>query len=297
MRAALLTAALLCPAGLVAFQDSIPSRLTCDAGAIKPESYRLTTEAQALNITTPPYRWWDKYDIGRHPKDLKDINGAAIAIAERARALDDGNLLAHAQLAREYVVAAIDARDAREEWRRTLDARGAIVWTATLPDVDLRSYFLLAFDRQGLRIYRFGQLAGAFKTSQGEPVFPGPDRVELWRALGGCLPAGEVPAAEVAWADVREIEAGAFTLAFRLNHRIDITSDRRTRKNLDTLVVRLHGVVGGFDSRVVVFPPVPVRPAADRPARFQERVRSLVVEFFDPERRIEIPRQRKGFGW
>jgi hypothetical protein len=297
MRAVILTAALACPAGLLAFQNAAPpATLTCDAAAIKPESYRLTTEAQALNVTSPPHRWWDKYDIGRDVKSVRDMNDAAIAIAERARALDDANLLAHAQLARQYVVTGVDARAAREEWRRTLDARGAIVWTATLYDVDPRSYFVLAFDRQGIRVYRFGQLAGALKTTFGAPAFPGPDRVELWRALGGCLPANQPPAAEIAWADVREIESDDFTLAFRLGRRVEIASDRRKTKNLETVVVNLHGVTGEFDYRYAMVSPMrPHRRTAERPAQFQERVRGLLVEFFDPEGRIKLPKQRRGW--
>lgn len=297
MRAALLTAALVCPAGLLAFQDPAPpATLTCDAARIKPESYRLTTEAQALNITKPPYQWWNKYDIGKDPKDLRDMNEAAIAIAERARAFDDGNLLAHAQLARQYVVTGVDARDAREEWKRTLDARGAIVWVATLYDVDPRSYFVLAFDRESIRIYRFGQFAGALRTSFGVPAFPGPDREELWRALGGCLPPNVPPAAEIAWRDVREIASGDFALGFELNHRIELASDRGKRKNIDRVAVNLHGVTGDFDYRYAMYPaprPIFFRRGAERPAAFQERVRGMLVEFFDPEGRVALPKQRR----
>src|SRR5688572_333495 len=109
-----------------AFQDPAPARsnapLTCDAAAIKPESYKLTIEAQALNITKPYYRWWDNYDLGKNPKDVEDANDAAVVIAERARTLDDGNLLAHAQLARQYLVTGMDARETQKEWERTLGA-------------------------------------------------------------------------------------------------------------------------------------------------------------------------------
>src|SRR5689334_24141592 len=43
---------------------------------------------------------------------------------------------------------------AEAAWRTTLDNGGEVVWTATLYDVDARSYFVLAFDRMALRVYR-----------------------------------------------------------------------------------------------------------------------------------------------
>ena len=103
---------------------------TCDAAEIKPKSYRLSVEAHALNLTTPYYRWWDNYDLGARPKDDEDADDVAIAIAERARELDDRNLLAHAQLAREYLIAGVAASSAHDAWRRTLDGGGAVAWMA-----------------------------------------------------------------------------------------------------------------------------------------------------------------------
>jgi len=284
-----------------AFQDPAPARpnepLTCNASAIKPESYRLTVEAQALNITKPYYRWWDNYDIGKSPKDVEGLDDAAIAIAERARTLDDRNLLAHGQLARQYLVTGIDARDTHQEWRRTLDAGGAIVWTATLFDVDDRAYFVVAFDRKGIRLYRFGQLAGALRTNVGVPQFPGPDREELWRALGGCLPDTMAPEATIPWTSVREIESGSFVLSFEIDRPVAITSDRGKRKNLNTLMISLHDATGAFDFR---YPgrggPMFMRRASTSAAAYQERVRGTLVQFFDPEGRIKLPKQRR-FGW
>ena len=57
------------------------------------------------------------------------------------------------------VALAVDAQKAEDAWKQVLDHGGAIVWTATLDDV---------------------------------PDFPGPERTDFWRALGGCLPPNAV---------------------------------------------------------------------------------------------------------
>lgn len=280
---------------------SLPqSSLTCDPAALKPESYRLTVEAQALNLTKPRFRWWDNYDIGKAAKDVQSLNDAAIAIAERARQLDDRNLLAHVQLARHYVVGAVDARQAHEEWRRALDAGAAITWSATLREVDPSGYFVVAFDRAGIRIYRLGQLAGALKTRYGIPEFPGPDREELWRALGGCIGESVQAEATIPWSAVRELEAGTFSLAFNLDRRVTITSDRRKRREDDRIVVSLHGAAAEFGYATTTgYGPVglPVRRGPG-PELFQERIRGTLVDLFDPQGRIKLPKQQRlGFGW
>ena len=280
------------------FQNSSTFALaTCDPAGIKPESYRLTTEAQALNVTTPPARWWTKYALGTQPRTPQE---GAIAIAERARDLDDRNVLAHVQLARYYVQAGIAADKAREEWSRALDGGGAIVWTATLFDVDDRSFFVVAFDRQGIRLYRFGQLAGALRTTFGVPEFPGPDREELWRALGGCFPDNVTPEATIAWDDVRELESGDYVLALELNRRVEIASDRGKRRARGTIVLHLHPIMGQFDYRYARHRPgflIRPRAATAGPAAFQERIRGLLIEFFDPDGSIALPKQRRAFGW
>ncbi len=302
MRRFLLAAILAVPAaGLPSSSHLAAQSLTCDPAAIKPDSYRLAVEAQALNVTKPRYRWRDQYDIRKPSKDLADLNDVAIAIAERARELDDSNLLAHAQLARHYVIGAVDAKRAYDEWRRVLDAGGAIAWTATLHDVDPLSYFVLAFDRGRIRIYRFGQLAGALRTHSGVPDFPGPDREELWRALGGCVPDAITPEATIPWSAVRELESGALLLSFDLDRRVTITSDRRKRRELDRLAVSLHGAAGAADLRYGAFGPyrrpIDYGGVAGTPPLFQERIRGTLVEIFDPEGRIKLPKQRLAAGW
>jgi hypothetical protein len=272
---------------------------TCAAADINPDSYRLTVEAQALNLTKPYYRWWDNYDLGRRPQDVEDLDDAAIAIAERALEIDDRNLLAHAHLARQYLIAGVDATRAHEAWRRTLDGGGAVVWLATLFDVDDRAYFVVAFDRQGIRVVRFGQLAGAIRMDAGVPVLPGPDHEDFWRALGGCIPDGLPPEVAIPWSAVREIEAGNFVLWFELDSAVTISSDRGRRKRLNRLMVNLHTSRGDVDFRYGVggpWGPVFVRPPAVGPAAYQERVRGTLIQFFDSEGRIKVPPQRRS-GW
>jgi hypothetical protein len=173
--------------------------LTCDADALHPDSYALATRVQALIVNEDRSDWWDRFIIGKHAADLKDLNSSAITAAERALELDPRNLLAHAILARQYVVVGEDASRADASWRTVLDNGGAVVWTATLYDVDTQSYFLVAFDRNGLRIYRYGELAGAFETSMGMPKFVGVDRERFWRAMAGCIDPSARPESSVAW--------------------------------------------------------------------------------------------------
>jgi hypothetical protein len=288
---------------LAPLQDPLPALpaapATCDAAVINPDSYKLAVEAQALNFTKPAYRWWDNYDIGRQAKDVEDLDDAAIVIAERARELDDGNLLAHAHLARQYLIAGVDATKAHEAWRRTLEGGGAVVWLATLFDVDDRAYFLVAFDREGIRVYRFGQLAGAIRTNMGVLALPGPEHEDFWRAFGGCIPDGVPPEAAVPWSAVREIESGNFVLWFELDPAVTIASDRGRRKRLNRLMLNLHTSRGDLDFRYGIagpWGPVYVRPAASGPAAYQERVRGTLIQFFDPEGRIKVPPQRRS-GW
>jgi hypothetical protein len=272
---------------------------TCDTVAINPDSYKLIVEAQALNFTKPYYRWWDNYDIGTRPADVEDLDDGAMAIAERARELDDRNLLAHAHLARQYLIAGVDATDAHEAWRRTLEGGGAVVWMATLFEVDDRAYFVLAFDRQGIRVFRFGQLAGAIRMNFGVPALPGSDHEDFWRALGGCIPDGLPPEATIPWSAVREIEAGNFVLWFELDSAVTISSDRGRRKRLNNVMVNLHTSRGDADFRYGVggpYGPMFVRPATVGPAAYQARVRGTLIQFFDPDGRIKVPPQRRS-GW
>lgn len=257
---------------------------TCEQTAITPESYRLTTEAQALNVLRPRDRWWEQYGIWTSPGEIGPINEAAVRLAERARELDDRNLLAHGHLARQYVVLAIDARKAEDEWRRVIDNGGAIAWTASLYDVDPRSFFVLAFDPRGIHVFRFSQLAGELRTHFGVPEFPEPDRVEFWRALGGCLPADGAPEAQIPWSSIRELRATAWTLRFELRDRVTIGSDRGRRRADETLDVNLHPRTGEADFRFGMTPfawgPMGPRPVGADPGAYHQRVKQMLETFF-----------------
>jgi hypothetical protein len=252
---------------------------TCDESSIDSESYKLTTEAQALNVMRPRDRWWEPYGIWKGPREIGDLNDASTRLAERARELDDRNLLAHGYLARQYVVMAIDAQKAETEWRRVIDGGGAVVWTASLYDVDPRSFFVLAFDAKGIRVYRFAQLAGELRTRFGVPEFPGPDRIEFWRALGGCVPQNTDADVTIPWSNVRELRVTAWTLRFELRDRVTITSDRRKQRTDDTIEVNLHPAVGEVDFRFGMTPWGARAVGAD-PAAYHQRVKQLLTTTF-----------------
>lgn len=281
-----LVAAAVLPGSAGARQDPAPSSdaATCDETLIDKDSHQLTTEAQAMNVLRPREPWWEPYDVWTEPREIGDLNHGAARLAERARELDDTNLLAHGYLARQYVVMAVDATKGASAWERVLDNGGAITWTATLYRVDPRSLFVLAFDRTSIRVFTFGELAGEVRTRFGVPEFPGPDRVDFWRALGGCLPPAARPVAEVPWGSVREIRATRWTLRFELHEKVEITSDRGHRRLADTLEVNLHRQTGPFDFRFGMTPfgrrPFYDPPISLDPAAYQARVRQFLDMFF-----------------
>jgi hypothetical protein len=98
-------------------------------------------------------------------------------------------------------------------------------------------------------------------------------------------------------AAVREIESGNSVLWFELDRAIPISSDRAKRKNVNTLMISLHDATGAFDFR---YPgrggPMFMRRASTSAAAYQERVRGTIVQFFDPDGRIKLPKQRRS-GW
>jgi hypothetical protein len=205
--------------------------------------------------------------------------------------------MAHAILAR-YHLLSLDGEGAAEEWQRVLDAGGAVAWTGTLYDVDARTYFLLAFDLRGLRIYRFDQVVEHVKRGfYGIPEFPGPQDERFWAASGGCIDPSIRPEAEVPWAAVREIKAGNWVLWFKLTRPIRVSSDRSGKtKTLDEIKVNLHGAAPDWE----VYKPVGEEYLAVRgrgPAGFQDLVRRTLVSFVDPERRIALPPSKPGVGW
>jgi hypothetical protein len=273
------------------------AELTCSRAELDARSYGLTTRAQALIINDPRGSWWDGFQLGKHEEQLADLNDASAFAAERALEIDPRNLMAHGIVAR-VALALEEPERAEEAWRRVLDGGGAVVWSATLYDVDARTYFFLAFDRRALRVYRMEQLAGVVKRRfYGIPEFPGPDNERFYAAWGGCLDPAIVPDAVVPWSDVREIKAGNWVLWFKLTRPVTIGSDRTgKRKTLREIKVNLHGRTGELE----VYKPVGEDRLALRgrgPAAYQDLVRRTLVKFVDPEKRIALPPLKPGVGW
>ncbi len=275
---------------------------TCDPRGINTDSYALTTRAQALIVNEDRTdSWWDRFSVDEAAWDLRDLNSSSTYAAERARTLDPRNLMAHSLLARQYVVMGEDASLADEAWRTVLDNGGAVVWTATLYDVDAKSYFLLAFDRQVLRVYRYGELAGPFTTRLGVPQFVGEDHERFWRAWAGCIDPAARPEAVIPWTDVREIKAGNWVLYFKLSKPVTVASDRGKKKTLDEIKVNLHGATGTVETHVSRDPIDPwkadVRTIGIGPLAYQQRVRFTLAKFVDPAGRIKLPKASRSAGW
>lgn len=274
---------------------------TCDASAINADSYALTTRAQALIVNEDRGSWWDGFNVDNAVADLYDLNSSTLYAAERALALDPRNLLAHGLLARQYVVMGEDASLADRSWREVLDNGGAVVWTATLYDVDYKSYFLLAFDRHALRVYRYGELAGVFDTHLGMPKFVGEGRERFWRAWAGCIDASARPEAVIPWSDIHEIKAGNWVLYFKFTNRVTITSDRGKKKSLNEIKVNLHGATGTIEVHTTRDPIDPwnvnVRTMGIGPLAYQQRVRVTLAKFVDPAGRIKLPKASRSAGW
>jgi hypothetical protein len=280
---------------------------TCDAAALNRESYRLSTDAQAMNVTRPRTNWWDGFDasLRTHQNALGDLNDAALTIAERALDLDPKNQLAHSQLARQLVILGDDPERAKAEIKTLFANGGALAWTATLYDVDAKAFFVMGFDRAGIRVFRFGEAAPHFTKRLGVPEFPGPAATNLWRAWGGCF-EGLKEEAFVPWSDVREIAAGNYVLWFRFNKPVTVTSDNRKKKALKEFKVALHGAMGSVEYRQT-----PGSGDDDRwwqdtrtfsgvgigPSSYQNRIRMVLVNEIDPDRRIVLPKQKRGAGW
>ena len=170
-QAATLSMALVVPAAASAGSALPP---TCRVDRIDGASYALTTRAVATAVTEPRHGWWDSFDLGKYEYDLDDLNTAVTRAAERALEIDASNLLAHQILSRQYLVLG-EPELAQEAWRSVFAAGGAVAWTATLYDVDARTYFLVAFDARGMRIYRFEQVVERLKRGfYSIPEFPGP---------------------------------------------------------------------------------------------------------------------------
>jgi hypothetical protein len=274
------------------------AELTCEPARIERESYRLTTRAQALNLLEPRYSWWDGFNLGKHADDLGDLNDVATRLAERAVELDSANQMAWSILARQYLIVDEPER-AEEAWRRALDGGGAVVWSATLYDVDARTFHFVAFDRRALRVYTMQTLnrAPVERGFYGLPKFPPAGNERFYAAMAGCLDATLEPEAVVPWSDVREIKAGNWVLWFKLARPVTVRSDRTgKRKTLDEIKVNLHGRTGELE----VYKPVGSDQLGMRgrgPAAYNDLVRRTLVKFVDPDKRMKLPKLSPGVGW
>jgi hypothetical protein len=274
---------------------------TCDAAALDPDSYALTTRGMAEVVLEERTSWWDGFIVGRHAEALRDLNFSATSAAEHALRIDPQNLLAHATLARQYLVIGEDAALADASWQAVLDNGGAVVWTATLYDVDTRSFFMIAFDRNAIRIYRYGELAGPYEKTMGMPKFVGADRERFWRALGGCIDEAARPEAVIPWAMVREMRGGNWVIWFKLDRKVPIASDNGKRKSLSEIKVNLHGATGTFHANVTVDYDDPertsFRPYGMGPFDYNQRVRYTIAKHVDPAGAIKLPKAKRSAGW
>jgi len=190
-----------------------------------------------------------------------------------------------------------------------LDSGGAVIWTATLYDVDYKSYFLMAFDREALRIYRMGQFTGPITRHLGMAQFPPPDATEFYAAVAGCPDARVLPVATIPWTTVKEIKAGNWVLWFKLAQPVTLISDRNKKKSLREIKVNLHGETGHVE---LLASPNPnydprwddeserwtnVRGIGLGPYDYQHRVRDMIVRFADQTGRIKLTSSGRGAGW
>lgn len=218
----------------------------------------------------------------------------ARGVPAAAQPCDERLLRDPAETARFNIVAAVDGAEAIRAWRDVLGHGGAVAWNVTEYNVDARSTFVFAFDRDALRVYR----AGAFGASTDA-------------AMRGCIDPGVAPEAIVPWRDVREIEAGNWVVWFRFRTPVEVRSDRGKRKKVTDLKAFFHGAGGGdltyyYNERYVGRIPfwnIPVyeiknlRGIAVGPTDFQRRLQFVLANAIDPDGRITLKQKGRGAGW
>jgi hypothetical protein len=282
--------------------------LTCDRDAIDPQSYELATIGQARALLTDRSDFWDAFRINRHIATLRELNLDTQELAERALARDSRNMMAHSILARQYTVLGRDPA-AVDSWNRVINDGGVVVWTATLYDVDYKSYFLVSFGRDAVRIYRMGQFTGPIDRRLGYAKFPEPTEVAFYEATAGCPNPSIAPVATIPWSDVTELRSGNWVLWFKLARPVAIVSDRDKRKTLREIKVNLHGETGevrilaernpdydgawGRDSE----PYKNVRGIGLGPWDYNRRMRDMVLRFAEPTGHIKRTSAGRGAGW
>jgi hypothetical protein len=282
--------------------------LTCNRDAIDRESYEMATIGQARALLTDRSDFWDAFQINRHIATLRELNLDTQELAERALARDARNLMAHSILARQYTILGWDG-PAIDAWTRVVDNGGVVVWTATLYDADYKSYFLMSFGRDAVRIYRMGQFTGAIDRKLGYAKFPEPTEIAFYEATAGCPDRAVVPVATIRWSDVKEVRSGNWVLWFKLSKPVTIVSDREKKKTLSEIKVNLHGATGVV--RILAEPNPNDDPRFDEddeafknvrgiglgPWDYNRRIRDMVLRFAEPTGHIKRTSTGKGAGW
>jgi hypothetical protein len=282
--------------------------LTCDRSVINPESYEMTTIGQARTLLADRADFWDAFRVNHHISTLHDLNLDVQEIAERALARDPRNMMAHSMLARQYAVLGRE-REAIDAWTRVVHNGGVVVWTATLYEVDYKSYFLMSFARDAVRIYRMGQFAGSIDRRLGYAKFPEPDEVAFYEAVAGCPGPRVVPMATIPWSNVKELRSGNWVLWFKLATPVTVTSDRDKKKTLREIKVNLHGETGEVTflaERNPDFDPYwddesqafrNVRGVGLGPWDYNRRMRDMILRFAEPQSHIKRTSTGRGAGW
>jgi len=282
--------------------------LTCDRRAIDPDSYDMATIGQGQTLLTDRTDLWDAFRINNHISALRDLNLDAQELAERALRADARNMMAHSILARQYTILGSD-RAAMESWSRVIENGGAVVWTATLYDVDYKSYFLAAFRRDAVRIYRMGQFTGPIDRALGYAKFPSASERKFYEAAAGCPDPSVEPVATIAWGNVKELRSGNWVLWFKLAKPVTIVSDRGNKKSLREIKVNLHGATGEVKFLAEPNPDVDpdfdddrdawknVRGLGRGPWDYNRRVRDMILRFAEPQNHIKRSSAGKGAGW
>lgn len=282
--------------------------LTCDRAVIHSDSYEMATIGQAHTLLTDRTEFWDAFRINKHISTLHYLNMDVQELAERALGADPRNMMAHSILARQYTILGWD-RAAIDAWSRVVGGGGVVVWTATLYDVDYKSFFLMSFGRDAVRIYRMGQFTGPIDRRLGYAKFPEPTEIAFYEATAGCPNPSIAPVATIQWSHVKELRSGNWVLWFKLASPVTIVSDRGIRKTLREIKVNLHGETGhvtflaepnpdfdprwGSDSE----PYKNVRGIGLGPWDYNRRMRDMVLRFAEPASHIKRTSAGKGAGW
>lgn len=282
--------------------------LTCDRRVIDADSYEMATIGQARTLLADRTDFWDAFRINKHISTLRYLNLDVQDLAERAFERDPRNMMAQSILARQYAILGWEGQ-AIDAWTRVVDNGGVVVWTATLYDVDYKSFFLMSFARDAVRIYRMGQFTGPIERRLGYAQFPSATEVAFYEATAGCPSAAVLPAATIPWSSVKELRSGNWVLWFKLADPVTVVSDRGNRKTLREVKVNLHGETG--EVKILGEPNPDFEPGWDDeseairnvrgvglgPWDYNRRMRDLILRFAEPTAHIKRTSAGRGAGW